>query len=149
MPHTFINCLSRQWGGIQHKWYQGSSSCLVYFAGVVWKMYCPTLWNKSRAGQGTLVLISRIIIHGRKAAALVTKSYSNQDKESISSWQWHKYPVTFKSYAHPLPHDMCVCKCKLQSQKSRIRETKHHSTYADSSTNTKKILLVGQNLPKN
>ena len=31
--------------------------------------------------------------------------------------------------------------------KSRIRETKHISTNADSSTDTKKILLVRQNLP--
>ena len=31
--------------------------------------------------------------------------------------------------------------------KSRIRETKHLSTDADRSTNTNKILLVGQNLP--
>ena len=84
MPHTFINCLSGQWGGVQHKWYQGSKSCLIYFAGVVCKMYCPALVNKSRAGQGTLVSISRNIIHGTKAAALVTKSYSNQDKGSIS-----------------------------------------------------------------
>ena len=33
-------------------------------------------------------------------------------------------------------------------KKSRIRETKHLSTDADSSTDTKKILLVGQNSPK-
>ena len=83
-PHTFINCLLRQWGRLQHKWYQASKSCTVYFAGVVCKMYCPALVNKSRAGQGTLVSISIIIIHGTKAAALVTKSYSNQDKESLS-----------------------------------------------------------------
>ena len=66
MRHNFMNCLSRQ------------------FMRVVCKMYCHVLVNKSRAGQGTLVLISRIIIHGTKAAALVTKSYSNQDKESKS-----------------------------------------------------------------
>ena len=47
-------------------------------------MYCPDLVYTSRPGQGTLVLISRNIIHETKAAALVTKSYSNQDKESIS-----------------------------------------------------------------
>ena len=47
-------------------------------------MYCPALVNISRAGQGTLVLISRNIIHGTKAAALVTKSYSSQDKGAIS-----------------------------------------------------------------
>ena len=34
-------------------------------------------------------------------------------------------------------------------KKSRIRETKHLSTDADSSTDTKKILLVRQNSPKN
>ena len=33
-------------------------------------------------------------------------------------------------------------------QKSRIQETKHHSTDANSSTDTKKILLVRQNLSK-
>ena len=37
----------------------------------------------------------------------------------------------------------------LQIEKSRIRETKHLSTDADSRTDTKKILLVGQNSPKN
>ena len=84
MPCTFINCLSGQWGGVQYKWYQGSKSCLVYFAGVVCKMYCPALVNSGRVGPGTLVLISRIIVHETKAAALVTKSYSNQDKESVS-----------------------------------------------------------------
>ena len=47
-------------------------------------MYCPALVYKSRAGQGTLVLISRNIIHETKAAALVTKSYSNLDKELLS-----------------------------------------------------------------
>ena len=47
-------------------------------------MCCPALVNKRRVGQGTLVLISRIIVHETKAAALVTKSYSNQDKESVS-----------------------------------------------------------------
>ena len=47
-------------------------------------MYCPALVNKSRAGQGTLVSISRNIIHVTKAAALVTKSYSSQDKGTIS-----------------------------------------------------------------
>ena len=36
----------------------------------------------------------------------------------------------------------------ISYQKSRIRETKHLSTDADSSTDTKKILLVRQNLPK-
>ena len=35
------------------------------------------------------------------------------------------------------------------TKKSRIRETKHFLTNADSSTNTKKILLVRQNSPKN
>ena len=35
------------------------------------------------------------------------------------------------------------------SKKSRIRETKNFSTDADSSTNTKKILLVRQNSQKN
>ena len=39
------------------------------------------------------------------------------------------------------------CRFKV-IQKSRIRETKHLSTNADSSTDTKKILLVRQNLPK-
>ena len=71
-------------GRVQHKWYQGSKSCLIYFAGVVCKMYCPALVNKSRAGQGTLVSISRNIIHGTKAAALVTKLHSNQDKGTKS-----------------------------------------------------------------
>ena len=47
-------------------------------------MDCPALVYKSIAGQGTLVLISRNIIHGIKAAALVTKSHFNQDKESTS-----------------------------------------------------------------
>ena len=47
-------------------------------------MYCPALVDKSKAGQGTLVSISRNIIHRTKAAALVTKSYSNQDKGLIS-----------------------------------------------------------------
>ena len=47
-------------------------------------MYCPALVNKSRAGQGTRVSISRNIIHGTKAAGLVTNSYSYQDKGSIS-----------------------------------------------------------------
>ena len=84
LPHTFINCLLGQWGGVQDKWYQGSKSCLNYLAGVVCKMYCPALVYKSKAGQGTLVSISRDIIHGTKAAALVTKSYSNQGKESTS-----------------------------------------------------------------
>ena len=71
-------------GGVQHKWYQGSKSCLIYLAGAVCKMYCPAKVYKSRTGQGTLVLISRNIIHGTKAAALVTKYHSNQDKESTS-----------------------------------------------------------------
>ena len=84
MPHTFINCLLGQGGGVQHKWYQGSKSCLIYLAGVVFKMYCPALVDKSKAGQGTLVSISRNIIHRTKAGALVTKSYFNQDKGSIS-----------------------------------------------------------------
>ena len=84
MPHTFIYCLLGQWGGVQHKWYQGSKSCLIHLSGVVCKMYCPGLVNKSRSGQETLVSISRNIIHGTKAAALVTKSYSSQDKETIS-----------------------------------------------------------------
>ena len=34
-------------------------------------------------------------------------------------------------------------------KKSRIRKTKHLSTNADRSTNTKKILVVRQNSPKN
>ena len=84
MPHTFINCILGQWGGMQHKWYQGSKSYLIYFARVECKMDCPALVCKSRAGQGTLVSISKNICHETKAAALVTKSFSNQDKESIS-----------------------------------------------------------------
>ena len=36
----------------------------------------------------------------------------------------------------------------IDFKKSRIRETKHRSTDADSITNTKKILLVRQNSPK-
>ena len=48
------------------------------------KMHCPALVNQSRAGQGTLVLISKNIIHGTKSAAPVTKNYSNQDRETIS-----------------------------------------------------------------
>ena len=55
-----------------------------FFAGAVCKVYCPALVNKSTSGQGTLVSISRNIIHGTEAAALVTKSFSNQDKGSIS-----------------------------------------------------------------
>jgi hypothetical protein len=47
-------------------------------------MYCPALVDKSKAGQGTLVSISRNIIHRTKAAALVTESYPNQDKGLIS-----------------------------------------------------------------
>ena len=47
-------------------------------------MHCPALVNQSRAGQGTLVLISKNIIHGTKSAAPVTKTYSNQDRETIS-----------------------------------------------------------------
>ena len=70
MPHTFTNCLLGQWGRVQHKWYQGSKSCLIYFAGDVCKRYCPALVNKSRAGQQTLVSISRNIMHGTKAAKL-------------------------------------------------------------------------------
>ena len=31
MPHTSINCILGPWGGMQHKWYQGSKSCLIYF----------------------------------------------------------------------------------------------------------------------
>jgi hypothetical protein len=84
MPHTFINCLLGQWSGVQHKWYQGSMSCLIYFARVECKKDCLALWYKSKAGQETLVLISKNIIHETKAAALVTKVYSNQDTESIS-----------------------------------------------------------------
>ena len=84
MPHTFINCLSGQLGGVQHKWYQGLKSRLIYLPGVVCKMYCPALVNKSRVRKGTLASISKNIIHGTKAAALVTKSYSNQDKGPIS-----------------------------------------------------------------
>ena len=38
--------------------------------------------------------------------------------------------------------------CSCTKNKSRIQEAKHLSTNADSSTNTKKILLVRQNLPK-
>ena len=38
---------------------------------------------------------------------------------------------------------------KWREKKSRTRETKHLSTDADSSTDTKKILLVRQNSPKN
>ena len=56
---------------------RGSKLCLIYLAGVVCKMHCPALVYKNRAGQGTLVSISRNIIHETKAAALVTKSYSN------------------------------------------------------------------------
>ena len=59
-------------------------SHISFFAGVVFMMYCPALVNKSTAGQGTLILISRNIIHGTKAAALVTKSFFNQDKGLIS-----------------------------------------------------------------
>ena len=70
MPHTFINCLLGQWDRVQNKWYQGSKSCLFLLE------LC--------AGQGTLVSISRSIIHGTKAAALVTKLFCNQDKGSIS-----------------------------------------------------------------
>ena len=84
MPHTLINCLLGQWGGVQSKWYQGSKLYLIFLAGAVCKMYCPGLVYKSRAGQGTVVLISRNIIHGTKAAALVTKSHSNHYKESTS-----------------------------------------------------------------
>ena len=39
--------------------------------------YYLALVYKSRAGQGTLISISRNIIHEIKAAAMVTKSYSN------------------------------------------------------------------------
>ena len=84
MPHTYINCLLGQWGQMQHKWYMGLKSCLIYLAGVVFQMFCPALVNKRRAGKGTLVSISRNIICGIKAAALVTKSYSHQDKGKIS-----------------------------------------------------------------
>ena len=54
------------------------------FSVFVYKIYYPALVNKSRAGHGTLVSISRNIIHGTKAAALVTKSYSDQGKGSVS-----------------------------------------------------------------
>ena len=37
---------------------------------------------------------------------------------------------------------------QVLAKKSRIRETKHLSTDADSRTDTKKIMLVGQNLSK-
>ena len=84
MPHTLTNCLLGYWDGIQHIWYQGSKSCLIYFAGVVTKMHCPALVNQSKAIQWTLVLISKNIIHGTKAAFLVTKTYSNQDKDTIA-----------------------------------------------------------------
>ena len=47
-------------------------------------MYCPALVYTSRAGQGTRVSILRNIIHETNAAALVTKSYSNLDKELTS-----------------------------------------------------------------
>ena len=84
MPHTFISCILGQWGGVQHKWYQDSKSCFIYLAVAACKIYCPALVNRSRAGQGTLVSISRNIIHGTKAAALVTKFYSNQDTGLVS-----------------------------------------------------------------
>ena len=84
MANTFINCLLGQWGEVQHKQYKCSKLCPIYFAGVVCKMYCPALLSKSRAGQGTLVSILRNITYGTKAAALVTKPYSNEDKGLLS-----------------------------------------------------------------
>ena len=41
-----------------------------------------------------------------------------------------------------------MAKGRVQLKKSRIRETKHLLTDADSSTDTKKSLLVRQNSPK-
>ena len=41
--------------------------------------------------------------------------------------------------------ELCDQEDEINEKKSRIRETKHLSTNADSSTDTKKILLVRQN----
>ena len=84
MPHTLTNFLLGYWDGMQHIWYQGSKSCLIYFAGVVCMMHCTGLVNQSKAGQGTVVTISKNNIHRTKAAVLVTEFFSNQDKETIS-----------------------------------------------------------------
>ena len=116
MPHTFINCLLGQWGRVQHIWYQGSKSCLIKFAGAVSKMHCPALVNQSRAGQGTLVLISNNIIHETKAAALVTKTYSNQDRETISLLSTvGQISCNVQSLADTLhlPRDMCHVTCDM------------------------------------
>ena len=47
-------------------------------------MHCTGLVNQSKAGQGTVVMISKNNIHRTKAAVLVTKTYSNYDKETLS-----------------------------------------------------------------
>ena len=67
---------------INDTWVQSHVSFILLELGA--RCIFSALVNKSRAGQEIPVSISRNIIHGRKASALVTKSYSNQDKGSIS-----------------------------------------------------------------
>ena len=132
MPYTFINCLLRQWGGVQHKWYQGSKSCLIYLVGDVCKLYCPNLVNKSRAGKEILVSISRNIMHVTQTAALVTKSYSSQDKGTIcllltvgqiscdvQSLVWACSQI---QWFFPLPQSHCLNKESNSSQKGDRRQ---------------------------
>ena len=58
---------------------------------------------------------------------------------------WINFEQKFSKY-HPAILQT-LWKITKENKKSRIRETKHLSTDADSSTDTKKILLVRQNLP--
>ena len=47
-------------------------------------MHCTALVNQSKAGQGTVVTTSKNIILRTMAAVLVTETFSNKDKETIS-----------------------------------------------------------------
>ena len=47
-------------------------------------MHCTALVNQNKAGQGTVVTISKNIIQRTMAAVLVTETFSNEDKETIS-----------------------------------------------------------------
>ena len=66
----------------------------------------------------------------------------NRDTRNMSKWK-PGFLMRNKSRTRRGLHTFPV----LTKKKSRIRETKNLSTDADSSTNTKKILLVRQNSP--
>ena len=57
IPRTFNHFLLGQWGGVQHKWYQGSKSCLFFWWSFVQDVLsCPGKKKYSEARNSCLNL---------------------------------------------------------------------------------------------